>query len=108
MKDLMLAVINLVGVILTGFVAVYIKNKTDLTKRQKGVNALEEMSVWVKQAVKWAEQTYSGTKRGQEKLKAVQEFMREKAPWLDSETINILIESAVFEMNKFKDALVKD
>ena len=107
MKDLLLELIKVAGILLTAFVIPYITKKYSLADRQKTIATIESAAIWIREAVRWAEQTYVGTKRGQEKLEAVKKVMREKAPWLDDETIKILLESAVYEMNQAKEELKK-
>jgi len=59
---------------------------------------------WVEMSVKAAEQTITGGKTGEEKKKAVTEFVRkllaEKNIAITYEQLDTLIESAVYIMNK--------
>ena len=87
------AVISLVAVIITAIVIPYIKSKT--TKEQR-----QELAGWIKIAVSAAEQIYHGAGRGKEKKQFVINWLAERNIKLDSETIDAMIESAVYDLNK--------
>ncbi|MDD7731596.1 MAG: phage holin, LLH family, partial [Eubacteriales bacterium] len=92
---------------ITYFLVPLLKDKTELTQRQFIVERMKTAFLWAKEAVKWAEQTFEGSKRGAEKYEAVKKFIKEKAPWLDDETMKVIIESAVCEMNKITEKFLK-
>lgn len=107
MKEIIICGIGLLGALITYFLVPLLKDKTELTQRQLVVERMKTAFMWAKEAVKWAEGEFVGSKRGVEKHEAVRKFIKEKAPWLDEETIKIVIKSAVFEMNKIVKELTK-
>ena len=95
--NLLMAVIPMLGVIVTGFIIPYIKAKINTIK-------LDEISKWVKVAVQAADMLFVGEKLGEDKKKYVVEFALD---FLNSRNIKItdkqldaLIESAVKELNQ--------
>lgn len=107
MKEIIICGIGLLGALITYFLVPLLKDKTELTQRQFIVERMKMAFLWAKEAVKWAEQTFEGSKRGAEKYEAVKKFIKEKAPWLDDETMKVVIESAVCEMNKITEKFLK-
>ena len=87
------AVIALAAALVTAFVIPGIKSKTTAAQR-------EEINYWVKIAVTAAEQIYSGTGKGKEKKKYVIDFLAEKNLKIDEESVDLMIESAVKNMNQ--------
>lgn len=86
------AIVALVAVVITGVVIPYIKKRTT-TEQQK------ELVAWVKIAVAAAEQIYVGTGRGPEKKMYVVEWLADRNITVDTNQIDALIESAVYELN---------
>ena len=86
------AVIALAAAVVTAFVIPWVKSKTTAAQR-------EEINAWVKIAVTAAEQIYSGSGKGKEKKKYVLDFLAEKNLKIDEESVDLMIESAVKEMN---------
>lgn len=87
------AVIALAAAVVTAFVIPWIKSKTTAAQR-------EEVNSWVKIAVTAAEQIYTGTGKGKEKKKYVLDFLAEKNLRIDEESVDLMIESAVKNMNE--------
>ena len=87
------AVIALIAAVVTGFVIPWVKSKTTAAQR-------EEINSWVKIAVTAAEQIYSGVGKGKEKKAYVLKFLEEKNLKIDEESVDLMIESAVKNMNQ--------
>ena len=85
------AVIALIGVIITAIVIPYIRSKTTVAQQQ-------QINNWVKIAVAAAEQIYIGTGRGTEKKAHVIAFLNSKGVTIDVESVDAMIESAVYEL----------
>lgn len=91
LTDIFRAIITLLVSIITIFVLPILKEKW-------GEGKLEEIKKWVAIAVQAAEQIFEGPGRGEEKKKYVIEFLESKGFTFDEETINNLIESAVYDL----------
>ena len=87
------AVIALAAAVVTAFVIPWIKSKTTAAQR-------EEINSWVKIAVTAAEQIYLGAGKGKEKKEYVLKFLEEKNLKIDEESVDLMIESAVRNMNE--------
>lgn len=87
------AVIALVAAVVTAFVIPWIKSKTTAEQR-------EEVNEWVKIAVTAAEQIYRETGKGKDKKAYVLKFLEEKNLKIDEESVDLMIESAVKNMNE--------
>ena len=87
------AVIALAAALVTAFVIPWVKSKTTAAQR-------EEINYWVKIAVTAAEQIYLGAGKGKEKKKYVLDFLAEKNLKIDEESVDLMIESAVKNMNQ--------
>ena len=85
------AVVALIAALITAFVVPWIKEKISKEK-------LEKIKVWVEVAVEAAEQLYTGSGRGAEKKAYVVEFLNSKGFKIDAETLDKLIEAAVFNL----------
>lgn len=96
---IILAVISLLGVIVTSVVVPYLKQKT--TKEQR-----DNVKFWVKVAVTAAEQIYKEKGQGKFKKEYVVEFLNSKGIKITPKQLDILIEAAVFELNKAKAEVV--
>ena len=86
-------IIALLVAIITTFVVPYIKSKIDDAKMAKIIE-------WVTHAVKAAEQIYKESGMGAIKNKYVKKFLEDHGVDLDIEQIDVLIESAVWEIGK--------
>lgn len=87
------AVIALAAAAITAFVIPWIKSKTTAAQR-------EEVNEWVRIAVTAAEQIYRETGKGKEKKAYVLKFLEEKNLKIDGESVDLMIESAVKNMNE--------
>lgn len=86
------SVIALAAALITAFVIPWMKSKTTAAQR-------EEIGEWVRIAVTAAEQIYTGSGRGAEKKEYVLKFLTEKGFKVDAKSIDLMIESAVKNMN---------
>lgn len=87
------AVIALIAAVVTAFVIPWVKSKTTATQR-------EEIEAWVRIVVTVAEQIYLGAEKGKEKKKYVLDFLAEKNLKIDEDSVDLMIESAVKNMNE--------
>lgn len=86
------AVIALIAAVISVFVIPWIKSKTTAQQR-------EDLVAWVKIAVSAAEQTYQGTKRGEEKKQYVLDFLTKNGFSVNEDSVNAAIEAAVKQLN---------
>ncbi|HAS91921.1 MAG TPA: holin [Clostridiales bacterium] len=91
-------IISLIGVVLTSLVVPLVKTKVNKNK-------LTIAEMWVNVAVAAAEQIFSAPQQGTNKKKYVIEFLNSKGITLTEEELNVLIEAAVYELNRAKDML---
>ena len=95
--DLILAIIPVLGVILTSFIIPYFKE-------QIGNEKLTKYQEWATMAVKAAEMLYAGSGMGAEKKEYVVKFLTEQfnknKVVITEEQLEILIESAVKSMKE--------
>ena len=91
------AVVALIAALITAFVIPWIKQKISKEK-------LEKVAMWVEIAVEAAEQLYAGSGRGAEKKAYVVEFLNTKGYTLDPDSLDNLIEAAVFNLPKYIEA----
>ena len=95
--DLILAIIPVLGVILTSFIIPYFKE-------QIGNERLNKYQEWASMAVMAAEMIYVGSGMGEEKKEYVVKFLTEQfnknKVVITEEQMNILIESAVKSMKE--------
>ncbi|SHF12117.1 Bacteriophage holin of superfamily 6 (Holin_LLH) [Tissierella praeacuta DSM 18095] len=89
-------IIPILGAILTYLIVPFIKSKT--TKEQR-----ENIYFWVKVAVGAAEQIYREKGEGKLKKEYVVAFLTSKGIDITMEELDVLIESAVKELNMIKD-----
>lgn len=87
------AVIALAAALITAFAIPWIKSKTASAQR-------EEIEIWVKTAVTAAEQIFTESGMGREKKAYVLKFLEEKNLKIDEESVDLMIESAVKNMNE--------
>lgn len=88
------AIIALIAAVITAFVIPYVKEKI-------GVEKLKKVQAWVNIAVEAAEQLYKGSGRGAEKKAYVVEFLNAKGYTLDPDSLDNLIEAAVFNLPQY-------
>ena len=91
------AIIALMGVVITVYLIPLLKSK--LSQQE-----LERVKAYVNDAVRAAELLITGTKQGQAKKEWVINYLKEHGIKVDEEQISALIESAVYELNKDKEA----
>ena len=90
------AAITLLAALLTAFLIPWLKRRTSAQDR-------EELLRWVEIAVAAAEQIW-GSAQGEEKKKAVADFLREKGFSFSEREINSAIEAAVRELHRELEA----
>lgn len=93
------SVIALIAALVSAFLIPWLKSKVDAGK-------LAQYKEWVTIAVKAAEQIYAGTGRGEEKKKYVIEFLEAKGFKIDFDSIDKMIEAAVYELSQGFDGVV--
>ena len=89
---------TVLGAVITLAVAIVSAVVIPLLKRKLGDEKYSEIQRWVKVAVQAAEQLFSGSGRGEEKLDYVLKFLESKGFTLDAASLRNLIESAVWEL----------
>lgn len=94
LTPIMEAIIALAVAVITAFVIPWLKGKIDADK-------LEQIKLWVTVAVEAAEQLYNGTGRGEEKKAYIVKFLQEKGFTLDPDSLDKLIEAAVFNLPEY-------
>ena len=85
------AVVTLLGLIITTFIIPYIKAKI-------GAEKLNKLLTYAAIGVKAAEQIFKETGMGVKKKEYVSKFLAEHGFILDGDELDVVIESAVFEM----------
>lgn len=93
MTQVTVALIGLIGVVLSTVVVPLLRSKTTA---QKWENAM----FWVRLAVKSAEQIYDQQGVGEKKKAFVEKFLLEHNIKLDPDQIDVAIEAAVLEIQK--------
>lgn len=91
--------ISLIGVILTSLVVPLIKAKISKEK-------LTQVEMWVNVAVAAAEQIFNAPHQGVSKKVYVVEFLQSKGIKISEQELDVLIESAVYEINRAKGMLL--
>ena len=89
--QIIVALIGLIGVVLSTVLVPYLRQKTD---KEKWNNAM----FWVKLAVQSAEQIYDAQGMGEAKKKYVEQFLAEHNISLDAKQIDVAIEAAVLQL----------
>lgn len=97
---IVLGVISILGAIMTYMVVPYLKSKTSKEQR-------ETIMFWVSVAVSAAEQIFNERGMGAEKKKFVVEFLVEKGIKVSLDELDVLIESAVKELNLVQQAFTE-
>lgn len=90
------AVITLLMALITAFLIPWLKQRI-------GADKIGEVQKWVKIAVEAAEMIYVGAGRGAEKKQYVIDYLANKGYKLDTESIDVLIESAVLKIQNGGD-----
>lgn len=91
------SIIALAAAVVTAVLIPWIKSKTTAEQRK-------EVNEWVKIAVTAAEQIYKETGKGKDKKAYVLKFLEEKNLKVDEKSVDLMIESAVKNMNEaFKE-----
>lgn len=93
LTQVIVALIGLLSIIITTCVVPYLKSKLSASQ-------YESLLGWTKIAVEAAEQIFKESGMGEIKKKYVKEFLLEKGYELNSKEIDVVIESAVLEMQK--------
>ena len=94
MNQIVEALIGLIAAVFTCVVIPLIRRK--VTDAQ-----FEKIKMYVSIAVKAAEQIYVGNGRGAEKKQYVVEYLEKLGLKIDAETLDKLIEAAVFDLPKY-------
>lgn len=90
---IIVAFIGLVGTILTTVLIPYFKSRTTAEQR-------ENIYFWAKLAVQAAEKIFKETGMGKEKKAYVIKFLEEHGIILDEDQIDVVIESAVLQLQQ--------
>lgn len=88
------AVIMLIAAIFSAVLIPWIRSKTSAAQ-------FEKIKMWVNVAVEAAEQLYAGSGRGAEKKAYVVEFLNGKGFKIDADSLDKLIEAAVFDIPSY-------
>ena len=94
MNQIVEALISLIAAVFTCVVIPLIRSKVTTAQ-------FEKMKMYVGIAVKAAEQIYVGNGRGTEKKQYVVEYLEKLGLKIDAETLDKLIEAAVFDLPKY-------
>lgn len=94
------AVIMLIATIISAVVIPWIRSKTSAAQ-------FEQIEMWVTVAVEAAEQIYTGSGRGAEKKAYVIDFLTEKGFKIDADSLDKLIEAAVFDLPAYFGVIEK-
>ena len=84
----------LIAAVISSFVIPWIKSKTSVAQ-------FEKIKLWAEAAVEAAEQIYTGSGRGEEKKRFVIEFLANKGFKIDADSLDKLIEAAVFNLPSY-------
>lgn len=97
LMPVIIGVITLIGALLTVFLVPYVKSTVSADK-------LKQLSTWVKVFVNAAEQLFTGSGRGKEKLQYVADMLRKKGYIIDvddtTDAVRAMVEATVLELNK--------
>lgn len=99
MLQIALALISIIGTLITYVLVPYIKARTTETQ-QKKINATVQI------AVQAAEQIFNKPGAGQDKKAYVLQVLNQKGIHIDAAQLDILIEAAVYQMNRTKQAVL--
>ena len=99
--EIILAIIGLVGAVLTGFLIPWIRTKTSIEQRQK-IQSIVNIGVWAAEQVLKLEDP-TGAKRKQYVL----DYVTGKGIKIDLADLDVMIEAAVKELNLLQAEFVK-
>lgn len=99
LTQIILAVIALIGAILTGYVIPLLKSKIDGENSKLSENQRMLLKLAIETAVRAAEQLY-GSDEGQKKKSYVVSLLESQGYKVDSSAIDAAIEAAVLELHK--------
>lgn len=85
------ALILLVVAFIGCFVIPYVRSKTSVSQRQ-------ELQAWITLAVQAAEQLYQGQGRGAEKKEYVIKWLEDHGIYIDTDQLEVMLESAVYAL----------
>ena len=88
------ALAALIAAVISAFVIPWIKSKTSVAQ-------FEKIKLWAEAAVEAAEQIYTGSGRGEETKRFVIEFLANKGFKIDADSLDKLIEAAVFNLPSY-------
>ena len=94
MNQIVKALISLIAAVITCVIIPLIRSKVTTAQ-------FEKIKMYVGIAVKAAEQIYVGNGRGTEKKQYVVEYLEKLGLKVDAETLDKLIEAAVFDLPKY-------
>lgn len=89
--EIVIAIVGLIGTLITAFAIPYIRSKTTAEQQRK-------INLWVAVAVQAAEMIYTDSGQGAAKKNYVVEYLAAQGIKLDADTLDVLIESAVYEL----------
>lgn len=89
--QIVIAIVGLISLVITTVAVPYYKSKT--TREQR-----ENIAFWAKLAVEAAEKIFKESGMGEKKKAFVEKFLNEHGIILDATQLDIVIESAVLEM----------
>ena len=90
--QILLAVLTLLGAVVTGVVVPWIKGKTTAAQQ-------ESIRFWTRMAVTAAEQIF-GSGKGLEKKQYVVAWLGERGIYFDGDALDAAIEAAVYELKR--------
>ena len=99
MMQIALALISIIGALMVYMLAPYIKARTSEAKQKKILNL-------VLIAVQAAEQIFNKPGAGQDKKAYVLNVLNQNGIQIDAAQLDILIEAAVFQLNRTKQAVL--
>lgn len=101
LTQILMAAMTLIMSIITAFLIPYLKEKI-------GEKKYQELSRWVSIAVTAAEQLYSAPGSGAEKRRYVLKFLESKGFTIDTDSLDNMIESAVYALKAVNNGYDKD
>lgn len=96
---IIVGLLSIIGTITTYFLVPYLKQKTTTEQR-------DNIKFWVWVAVNAAEQIYKEKGQGKLKKEYVIDFLNSRGIKFTPEQLDILIEAAVFELNRIKTEVI--
>lgn len=99
MMQIALALISIIGALITYVLVPYLKARTSETQQKK-------LQAAVQIAVQAAEQIFNKPGAGQDKKAYVLHALNQKGIKIDAAQLDILIEAAVYQLNRTKQAVL--